>query len=491
MKLLKTAAFLVLTSGFMSVAAAQDAPKTETVPPAEVVQAPTPTPAPKADLAAVWSKITPMLQVRTRYEYRDNYDFNRKIQKADRDNFVLLRTRVGLKAKPVDEVELFAQIQDSREFGTSKLTASPYGQGNIVRGVSPDDEGLALHQGYFKIKVPGVEGLAFQAGRQEFRLGEERLVGALDWSNRGRSFDGGIATFTHDKFQADGFWFVVVRGDAGSPAATSKSAGTASPVSALGIAEDTRLGGLNLRYDDDQIGTVEAYYLNVLDRDGGALLAFTPPAPPPKQNDLILHTAGLHLLKKPARSAVDWSLEGAVQWGQDGYLKHRAGAFHTALGFTADNDAQPRFMLEYNYATGGDDYAAHKSYAFRNLFPTNHNKYGAIDFMTWTNMHDIHPELSATINKVKLILGYHEFLAVDDNGAIGTGAGALAANAARTSRQFGRELDLMASGKLYDPVAVLVGYSAFNPGKMFRQTYAPALKTDVANFVYVQATISL
>ncbi len=448
----------------------------------------------------IWEKVTPVLQVRSRYEYRDNYNFDRNTEKSDRDNLILLRTRFGLDARPVESVRLFVQMQDSREFGSARLAPALYGPGNIPRGVSADDEGTSLHQGYARVTWQD-SGLFFQAGRQEFRLGEERLVGSLEWSNRSRSFDGGILGYRNKELLVEGFWFVVTRGNTAGPKVTASSYTAAvHPVTASGaIAEDAKFGGLHALYTTDDFGQIDAYYLNVVDRDGGAIR--TAPPSIAKDNDLVLNTLGLHLWKKPDRGGPDWSIEGAYQWGDDGYLDHEAGALHAALGFTADADLEPRLKLEYNYATGDKDATDNHSGAFRNLFPTNHNKYGYIDFMAWSNLHELHPELSCKVGNVRLEVGYHEFLAADEEGTIGAGLATLPALAGRRSRQFGRELDFTAAAKPWEPVGILFGYSFFNPGKMFKQTpnadpaavppLPATVRTDAAHFIYLQGTVSL
>lgn len=456
-----------------------------------------PAPEPVSGGAKIWGKVTPVLQLRTRYEYRDNYNFDRNTEKSDRDHFALLRSRIGLDAKPVDGVRLFIQMQDSREYGSARLTPAIYGPGNVTRGVSGDDEGTSLHQGYARLNWSG---LFVQAGRQEYKLGEERLVGVLDWSNRGRSFDGAVVGYKKDELLVEGFWFIVARGDpAAVKVASSSFIAPVHPITASAtIAEDARFGGFHALYTTEKFGSVDAYYLSVTDRDGGALRA-GPPASLPKDNDLVLHTAGAHLWKKPATGEIDWSVEGAFQWGEDGYLDHQAGAFHGAVGFTAEMDFEPRLKLEYNYATGDKDPTDNKSRAFRNLFPTNHNKYGYIDFMQWSNMHEIHPEIGMKMGPVKAELGYHEFFAADEEGAIGAGAALLPALAGRTSRHFGRELDFTVSGKPFEAVSLLFGYSFFNPGKMFKQTpnanplipLPGTVRTDATHFLYLQGTVQL
>ena len=71
------------------------------------------------------------------------------------------------------------QLQDSRVLGT---------EGNRV---SSTVDVFDLHQGYLQLVAPwrGSE-IGLRAGRQEIALGNERLVGAVNWSNTGRTFDG-------------------------------------------------------------------------------------------------------------------------------------------------------------------------------------------------------------------------------------------------------------------------------------------------------------
>jgi hypothetical protein len=99
------------------------------------------------------------------------------------DFFTYLRTRVALRADPAPGATVFLQLQDSRVLGT---------EGNSV---SATTDVFDLHQGY--VQLSGESGghlLALRAGRQEIALGNKCLVGSVNWSNTGRSFDGVLAT---------------------------------------------------------------------------------------------------------------------------------------------------------------------------------------------------------------------------------------------------------------------------------------------------------
>jgi hypothetical protein len=95
------------------------------------------------------------------------------------DLFTMLRSRFGVRVEPARGVSLVLQLQDSRVLGT---------EGNRV---SSTTDVFDLHQGFLQLATPwrGSE-LAVRAGRQEIALGNERLVGAVNWSNTGRTFDG-------------------------------------------------------------------------------------------------------------------------------------------------------------------------------------------------------------------------------------------------------------------------------------------------------------
>ena len=111
-------------------------------------------------------------EVRTRSE-RDHPDG------APADAFTYLRTRFGVRVDPTPGARVVLQVQDSRVLGA---------EGNAAAAPA---EALELHQGYVELSAPwrGVRAAA-RVGRQEIALGNERLVGAVGWSNVGRSFDG-------------------------------------------------------------------------------------------------------------------------------------------------------------------------------------------------------------------------------------------------------------------------------------------------------------
>lgn len=133
-------------------------------------------PRPAATQAAVATKalvVAPFGEVRMRAEW------DQPGGAAKADLFTLLRSRIGVRIEPTTGSRVVFQLQDSRVLGTTPTTTT---SGADV---------IDLHQGYFELtsRASGVV-RSIRAGRQEISFGNERLVGPVNWSNTGRSFDG-------------------------------------------------------------------------------------------------------------------------------------------------------------------------------------------------------------------------------------------------------------------------------------------------------------
>jgi hypothetical protein len=95
------------------------------------------------------------------------------------DAFTLLRSRLGIEATLSPRALVLLQLQDARAFGESP---------SLTDGRA---ERIDMHQAWLQYRADvGRHALAVRAGRQEISLGNERLVGASNWTNTGRAFDG-------------------------------------------------------------------------------------------------------------------------------------------------------------------------------------------------------------------------------------------------------------------------------------------------------------
>jgi hypothetical protein len=126
-------------------------------------------PAPTVPAGDSAARVTLSGEIRTRAEW------DRPGAPAATDAFTYLRSRVGARVAAAPRTTLVLQVQDSRILGAD--------------GRAPGSR-FDLHQGYVELAAPWRSAtIAVRAGRQEIALGNERLVGVVNWSNTGRTFD--------------------------------------------------------------------------------------------------------------------------------------------------------------------------------------------------------------------------------------------------------------------------------------------------------------
>jgi len=167
------AALLVLGSGVPLTA--QSAP----VPEATQQGAPT---TPAATPPAATTPAAPTLSIPITFtgEVRSRSEWDAPGGAAAADLFSILRTRFAARVEPTAGISVALQLQDSRVLGTETNS----------RVASTVDQ-FDLHQGYLQLAGAWrTSDLALRAGRQEIIFGNERLVGAANWTNTGRTFDG-------------------------------------------------------------------------------------------------------------------------------------------------------------------------------------------------------------------------------------------------------------------------------------------------------------
>ena len=111
-------------------------------------------------------------QIRPRYEFRDPFA-------NDYDSFTSMRVRTQMVASLDSDIDLMIQLQDVRLWGEEKNTLTDY---------SADK--FDLHQGYVHLKKLGDGDHSLKIGRQIVALGGQRLIGAVEWTQQGRVFDG-------------------------------------------------------------------------------------------------------------------------------------------------------------------------------------------------------------------------------------------------------------------------------------------------------------
>jgi hypothetical protein len=128
-----------------------------------------------SSVLAVAQEVTFGAQVRPRAEYRNPGSGSGG---GEDDAFTSMRVRAYLNADLKQNVRVFVQVQDVRVWGEESNTLGDF-----------DADNFDLHQGFLELSRADNDLMA-RVGRQEMNLGGQRLVGAVDWTQQGRSFDG-------------------------------------------------------------------------------------------------------------------------------------------------------------------------------------------------------------------------------------------------------------------------------------------------------------
>ena len=286
------------------------------------------------------------VQERLRWEIRDNnFDFNDSINLATDDNWLLQRFRLGLLVQPTSWLKIYAQGQDSREILSDRADFPG------ILGAEGDDS-FDLRQAYVEIGNVREFPLTLKLGRQILTYGDERLIGAFDWSNIGRTFDAVKLRWEDKRWLLDGFAGTVV----------VPTRGRYNQSDFLNANETDRsqiFSGLYFSTSALNFQTTDLYALHLFEDSN-------PRFQPTATGDTSFITLGMRMKSKPgyfARTApagggkstppapkplgFDYDAEFAFQTGEVRGLDLTAFAAHTGAGFTFDAPWTPRLGVAY------------------------------------------------------------------------------------------------------------------------------------------------
>lgn len=262
-------------------------------------------------------------QIRPRLEGRDP-----ATPLGEARGFTSMRTRVGLGMGLGEGISAFVQIQDVRLWGEETSTLADFSA-----------DALDLHQAWVELAQPDGP-LSARLGRQEVVYGGQRLVGAVDWTQQARAFDGVRARYGGERLVVDVFGFQL-REEAAPTATQDASFVGGHATVAVSEGNDLDLYALWNRADGEET----------------------------EQATLGFRYVG-------SEGPLDYRLEAAWQAGD------RAGQDVSAwlVGARAGTQVgeRGRVTLWYDHLSGdepGDDQVG----VFETLFATNHKFYGYAD----------------------------------------------------------------------------------------------------------------
>jgi hypothetical protein len=268
-------------------------------------------------------------QVRHRFAWIDN-DFS----SGEGDLVSRLRSRVRISGAPHEKTRMAMEIQDSRLFGEAAGTLDGSG------------ESIDFHQAYIELDDLFSQPISLKLGRQELSYGGERLVGAVNWHNVGRSFDavkvhyGEVSTV--DLFNAK--------------------------LDETGVS-DRNLFGIYGHVVHNKEHAVEPYLLYEHDKNSGAANR--------KRATVGLRADGEHT--SATGHGVGYELEGALQAGELGGSDVFAWMASGSATYTGPSWTRPWLQVGADLLSGDSAPGVGDVKAFDTLFATNHQFYGLMD----------------------------------------------------------------------------------------------------------------
>jgi hypothetical protein len=328
------------------------------------------------------------------------------------NTYILHRLRFNIDVTPRPWLKFVFQAQDSRVFFT-----------NVAPAPASQKDPLDLRLGYLQIGDSESGLVSLRAGRQGLTFGEGRLLADPNWSNVGRTFDGLRATFRYRKLRVDVF------------------SGASDKVCIDGF--DTTVPaehfhGIHGLLDKAiRNATVESYLFWKLEHGVKGELV--------RSGNLDLKTAGLRWVGK-LPFGFDYGLELAIQQGRQANERASASAGHWVLGRTTKVWRYwPRIFVEWNHASGDGNPHDGVHEAFDPLFASSHDKFGAADQFTWSNILHLRSGIQSRVRE-GLMLGtaYNSFWLANRSDGIYSGGRMILGPSGSGESHISQELDLLA-----------------------------------------------
>ena len=387
--------------------------------------------------------------LRVRGEFRERFEgFNHAAFTPSRDDsYWLSRLRLNAAITPGRRWSALVQVQDARVAGKGVgPTAPPF------RGP------LDLRMAYTDVGDMQKSAFAVRAGRQELALGEQRLIGHLNWTNTARTFDGARATLRRGGYQVDLFGASVVRIQEDS----FDKSGNGNRLAGA-------YGGLSTLIPK---AVVEPYLFWRADRNLRTETATT--------GNLNQTTIGTRFNGKlPA--GLDYGVEMAAQSGSLGSDSISAWAGHWQLRETFTGTLNVKLIGEFNYASGDSNPTDGARGTFDQLYPTGHDKLGLADQVGWKNIRHARAGLELTpVRGWPITLSHHGWWLANQNDALYNAGGTAIArvNGGAASAYVGQEVDVQLTRALTPQIALAGGYAHMFTGPFLEQA------TPGANYSY-------
>ena len=373
-------------------------------------------------------------QTRLRWESWSNFGFNHK----NDDSYLYWRAFLHTDWHFGDHVRLYIEGK------TANLTERRLpGERRTI-----DEDELDIQNAFLELNHDvGDLHLKWRLGRQELRLGNQRLLSPLDWANTRVIFDGARFTLSRPdrNWTLDAFWTVPVQ------VRQHKFNHTNSDRNWFGLYYKTKLTEkLNIES-----------YLFYLDHDDRHV---------PIDSDR--YTVGGRLYGNIAKG-LSFEVEGAYQWGNKNNLDISAWFLVAEMQYQfKEVKTTPWIMAGYAHASGDDDPADHDNDSFNALFPFAHYYLGFIDHVGRSNIVDAYAQLGfwPVEKKLRFKADVHVFWLDDEDDALYSPAHTVIRAGGVDEKSVGWEIDLTATYLIDRHTTAHVGFSRFFAGSFIDKT---------------------
>ncbi len=382
--------------------------------------------------AALPKSLSLDLEVRGRTEGQTSYNLK---SGGDR-TYVLTRLRGGLEYRPTSFAMIFLQFQDTHALGLP-----------VPSVASNMRNQFDLFNGYVNLHFKSIQVIA---GRQPLTFGSQRLVGVSEWTNNSRSWDGFDAHFGQ-KTRLEIFSTSVV---ATHPTSLDRHGAGLTFHGAVAT-----LGAL-----DPQLQVQPFVFVKALPRVTSQQGI---------KGDAVETTFGAEA-SGTEKNGFNFDVLGALQRGNYSKNTIHAGAAYVKVGYLLrDKPWKPRFVAEYDYATGNPHRNANRISTFDQLYPSNHNAFGLVDLFGFQNITQTQGDVELTPLTDLALRVQGEWLHVanaHDSVYDSSGAALIKAPVAGfASTTIGQELDVSATYVWRKYLLVEAGVGHLFPGAVMTQ----------------------
>ena len=397
------------------------------------------TPSPELKTSLAGGKVVMWLkaQLRDRFETHDRKDLN----PDTRSEYIAQRARLGLGAKFFERFSVYFEVQDVRLWGS---------EANTLGDFSAD--GFDMHQAWGQVRL--FKGLHLKIGRQEIAFDDHRIIGTVNWTMQGRSFDAARLFYKHKAFYGEAFYARVAE----------KQDGTGTTPA------DRSLVGAYFKLKKYKFVKPSLLFVSELDWD----------------NEVTRHRHTLGGRVHGGIKGLTYSLAFYYQMGEQGDDKFSSFLFASRVGYTLKVRTKPGIALWAELLSGDRDQTDNVIRAFDTLYATNHKFYGFMDFFLNVPAHtdgnglqDFGARLHITpVKKLWVAVDYHllRLMIPNETAVAGT-----------RSQELGHEIDITVRYKLLKWVSLQAGYGVLLPSQGLVNLKGGADNTD--HWFYAQTNI--